>query len=115
MEYTIIIKSKLKKTQVFDIGSVLESRCISVEGFVDGRNTNDDYFSVIRWHRDDVIEALTQRGIPLNETNIDLVIADCGNSLEEKSIQDGWESLDFTITSLGLHDQSNIEEEGDNE
>jgi len=94
MRYTVIINTPLNKEELL---SILPNA--GVEYIEHGDQTNRDYFANTRWHREDVVEALAQQDIEINDHNIKLVM-DYGSQLEENLVHDGWEHLSYIIQDI---------------
>lgn len=65
---------------------------------------SDKYMAIIKWNKQDVIEALEQGGYPGTEENIDEVFSE-DTFLEEQSIAAGWEILESIVDGLDLPDK----------
>ena len=100
MKYTIVVDTDSSYDSVKNMTQVwANQRGIKVDSIQHGDQTNDEFFAVIRWAEDDVQEALARRDLPLTEKNIELVM-DHSTTLEERSIEEGWEMLDVIISDL---------------
>lgn len=65
---------------------------------------NQEYFTIIRWHKEDLKDKLESNGIPATEENISIALnSRLPKTLEECSIQAGHEMLDDLI--CGMKDQ----------
>jgi len=61
----------------------------------------DEYFSVIRWHYDDLEMVFSKYGIPWTEENIQKFMDNRGpRTLEERSVEEGWTILDDLVWLL---------------
>lgn len=101
MKYTLIVDTNIEKKSLI---SALEGFGIKTEYATEGDDTNRDFFMTIRWHRDDIAQALGDRGIAATEENIGKVIADCG-IVEDRSVEEGWEMLDIVIRDIDFEEE----------
>ena len=88
---------KIRKSRVAAIGRQLEqAKYIPDDGKQGGR-----FFSVIRWQKDDIKEALRQAGYKTSARNVRLVLESrTGRTLEDQSTADGWDILNVCLTDL---------------
>lgn len=56
---------------------------------------DDGYFAIIRWHEEDIKQALTTQGYLANKANVQKVLASrTGKTLQERSVEEGWTILE---------------------
>lgn len=112
MKYTIVIDTTLSANQTEAEVREEIARHFKVDYVESGDQTNRDFFSVIRWSDTDIEEALEQRDIAANEENIELV-KDRSDTLEQQSIQVGWEVLDIIISDIEYDNDFNTGEDNE--
>lgn len=88
---------KIRKSRITAIGrQLVQAKFTPDDGKQGGR-----FFSVIRWHKDDIKEALRQAGYKTSASNVRLVLESrTGRTLEDQSIADGWDILNICLTDL---------------
>jgi len=73
----------------------------------------ENVIAQIRWQKEDIESALEERGITINETNVNMVLEKLGvgtgnNSLE--NCEPGWEIIDYAINSCNfLQEQEEVD------
>jgi hypothetical protein len=68
-----------------------------------GRKEDDlsDEIAIIRWDKDDLLEVFSNNKIPLTDDNINKFMnTRSPRTLEERSIEEGWEILDILVTDM---------------
>lgn len=100
MKYTILIDCDYSKDDLQNMFRLwAESNLIALDSLTPGDETNTDFFSVIRWHEDDIAVALENRNITSTQDNIEMVKQYSG-VLEDRSVEEGWEILDIIISDI---------------
>lgn len=65
---------------------------------VDTESKDDEWFGVVRWCRDDIISALTDKGYPVTENNINKLESLCKHHwFSDHMIEAGWDYINFNI------------------
>lgn len=66
------------------------------------KDSNAGYFGVVRWHNDDIVAALIERGIETTEENINAVrdAIENGHGFKDAMIEQGWIAMDSIICDL---------------
>ena len=62
----------------------------------------DEWFGQVRWCKEDLEEALRQRGYPVTENNVNKLYQHCNNHwFTDQMIEAGWE---FIYSMIGYED-----------
>lgn len=64
-------------------------------------NSHEEPFAIIRWCKEDLTDVFKNNGIPHTEDNINIFVnSKSPRSLEERSVEEGWETLEILVSDM---------------
>ena len=110
MEYTIVVKSSLSSDELKETLQRIFHDFFEIEGVLVGDRTHRNAIACVTWSREDIADALKDRGIPATKRNIDAVAKNRSQLINESVVR-GWEILDEIIDDLLDNDELHLSEE----
>ncbi len=96
-EHVIRLLSEIDEMYKLLYQLVLENKSLLTDSQFD-----EDFFCHIRWHKDDVRCALENADISPTEQNIESFVYHGSKTLNDRSIEIGWEVIDDLISIIGI-------------